>query len=82
MHCDLLSPAEKGTFITVARLLWGFRNERALDREENGIPVDIFDYTKGLNMRPNPFKCRITLRTSEIQATIEREGRQALQGLS
>lgn len=33
-------------------------------------------------MRPNPFECRITPRSSEIQATIEREGMQALQDLA
>ena len=33
-------------------------------------------------MRPNPFQCRITPRSQEIRAAIEREGRQALQDLS
>jgi hypothetical protein len=33
-------------------------------------------------MRPNPFKCRITPRTPEIRATIDREGEEALQRLS
>lgn len=36
----------------------------------------------GLNMRPNEFKCRITPRSDEIRATIEREGAQALQDLA
>lgn len=36
----------------------------------------------GLNMRPNEFKCRITPRSDEIRATIEREGTQALQDLA
>lgn len=36
----------------------------------------------GLNMRPNPFDCRITPRSPEIRAAIDREGRQALQDLS
>jgi hypothetical protein len=36
----------------------------------------------GLNIRPNPFKCRITPRNEEIKATIEREGREALDNLS
>ena len=39
-------------------------------------------YSNGLNMRPNPFECRISSRNTEIHATIEREGRQALQDLS
>jgi len=33
-------------------------------------------------MRPNPFKCRITPRTPEIAATVDREGEEALQRLS
>jgi hypothetical protein len=33
-------------------------------------------------MRPEPFECRITPRSLEIQETVEREGRQALEELS
>jgi hypothetical protein len=33
-------------------------------------------------MRPSPFKCRITSRSAEIRAAIEREGKQALQDLA
>jgi hypothetical protein len=36
----------------------------------------------GLNMRPNPFQCRITPRTPEIRATVDREGEEALQRLA
>ncbi|KAJ5646617.1 hypothetical protein N7490_002989 [Penicillium lividum] len=39
-------------------------------------------FSNGLNMRPNPFKCQITPRSSEISATMEREGQQALENLS
>jgi len=35
-----------------------------------------------LNIRPNLFKCRITLRNEEIKAIIEREGKEALDNLS
>ena len=37
--------AEQGTFISVARLLWGFEIRKALDGEGSEIEVDIFDYT-------------------------------------
>ena len=37
--------AEQGTLITVARLLWAFRIEKALDDAGVEIPVDIFAYT-------------------------------------
>ncbi|KAL4937875.1 hypothetical protein BDV06DRAFT_232277 [Aspergillus oleicola] len=80
--CSGQGLAEQGTLITIARLLWGFRIEKALDERGNEIPVDIFDYTNGLNMRPNPFECRITPRSEEIRKTIEREGLQALSDLA
>ncbi|KAE8358143.1 cytochrome P450 [Aspergillus caelatus] len=80
--CSGQGLAEQGTFITIARLLWGFDIRKALDQHGNEIPVDIFDYTNGLNMRPNPFECQITPRNQEIRSTIRREGLQALQDLS
>lgn len=43
--CSGQGLAEQGTFITVARLLWGFRIQKALDEQGKEIPVDIFDYT-------------------------------------
>lgn len=43
--CSGQGLAEQGTFITIARLLWGFKIEKARDEKGNEIPVDIFDYT-------------------------------------
>ncbi|TFK51547.1 putative cytochrome P450 [Heliocybe sulcata] len=80
--CSGQGLAEQGTFITIARLLWGFRIEKALDEQGREVPVDIFAYTNGLNMRPQPFKCRITPRNEAIRDTIEQEGRQALEDLA
>ncbi|KAJ9610229.1 hypothetical protein H2200_005006 [Cladophialophora chaetospira] len=80
--CSGQGLAEQGTFLTVARLLWGFNIQKALDANGKEIPVDIFAYTNGLNMRPQVFECRITPRTSEIKETIEREGKQALAELA
>lgn len=37
--------AEQGTFISIARLLWAFNIQKAIDEEGKEIPVDIFDYT-------------------------------------
>ncbi|MCJ1318521.1 hypothetical protein MMC15_003851 [Xylographa vitiligo] len=73
--------AEQGTFISVARLLWGFDIRKAVDTEGREVKIDIFDYTNGFNMRPNPFECQIKPRSEEIRRTIEREGRQALKEL-
>lgn len=43
--CSGQGLAEQGTFITVARLLWGFKIRKALDKQGQEIPVDIFNYT-------------------------------------
>jgi hypothetical protein len=37
--------AEQGTFISVARLLWAFNIQKAIDEAGKEIPVDIFSYT-------------------------------------
>jgi cytochrome P450 len=43
--CSGVGLAEQGTFVTIARLLWGFKIQKALDGAGKEIPVDIFDYT-------------------------------------
>ncbi|KAK5138478.1 hypothetical protein LTR08_000064 [Meristemomyces frigidus] len=80
--CSGQGLAEQGTFITIARLLWAFNIHKALDRQGKEIPVDIYAYTDGLNMRPQPFPCRFTPRSDDIRQAIEREGRHALEDLS
>ncbi|KAI0195410.1 cytochrome P450 [Astrocystis sublimbata] len=79
--CTGQALAEQGTWITVARILWGFTIQRKRGADGKLIEVDIFNYTNGLNMRPLPFECNIMPRSQEIQKTIEREGAQALEEL-
>lgn len=43
--CSGQGLAEQGTFITVARLLWAYNIQKALDTGGREIPVDIFNYT-------------------------------------
>jgi hypothetical protein len=43
--CSGQGLAEQGTFLTVARILWGFNIQKALDRNGKEVPVDIFAYT-------------------------------------
>jgi len=52
-------------------------------KDANGkeIDIDIFNYTNGLNWRPQPFECIITPRNERIKETILREGQQALSEL-
>lgn len=79
--CSGQALAEQGTWVTIARLLWGFRIQKKRRPDGGFFEVDIFNYTNGLNMRPRPFECSINPRTEEIRQTIIREGRQALQDL-
>jgi hypothetical protein len=80
--CSGQALAEQGTQISIARLLWGFHFLKAKDANGKDIDIDIFDYTNGLNWRPQPFKCVIKPRNQEIVKTIRREGEQALQDLA
>ncbi|ORY09996.1 cytochrome P450 [Clohesyomyces aquaticus] len=80
--CSGQALAEQGTWLTIARLVWGFRVGPAFDASGKPIPVDIFDYTNGLNMRPQPFKVTFTPRSEAIRETIIREGKQALSDLA
>jgi cytochrome P450 len=43
--CSGQALAEQGTWLTIARLLWGFKLGPALDKQGKPKPVDIFDYT-------------------------------------
>ncbi len=76
--CSGQALAEQGVWITVTRLLWAFTIRKARDASGNEIPVDIFAFTNGLNMRPQPFRCDIVPRTEQIRQTIVSEGSQAL----
>lgn len=77
--CSGQALAEQGTWVTVARLLWGFDIRKGKDpKTGEEVDVDIFAYTNGLNMRPVPFKCEILPRSAEIKEAIVREGEEAL----
>ncbi len=43
--CVGMALAEQGTWISIARMLWGFKFSKALDVSGKEMPVDIFDYT-------------------------------------
>jgi len=76
--CSGQALAEQGTTITIARLLWGFDYLKCKGPDGKPIDIDIFDYTNGLNWRPQPFKCIIRPRNETIAATVKREGAEAL----
>ena len=81
--CSGQALAEQGTWITIARLLWGFNIRRIKDRVTGKeLDLDIFAFTNGLNMRPQPFNCEITPRSETIKEVIVKEGQDALRDLS
>lgn len=43
--CSGQALAEQGTWVTVARLLWGFHIQKKRRPDGSVVPVDIFDYT-------------------------------------
>ncbi|KAI1336251.1 cytochrome P450 [Xylariaceae sp. FL0016] len=79
--CSGQALAEQGVWITVARLLWGFNIQKKTRADGSIVDVDIFNYTNGLNMRPQPFECSITPRSEQHRQTMEMEGERALQDL-
>jgi hypothetical protein len=76
--CSGQALAEQGTQITVARLLWGFNFNKCKDANGKPIDIDTFDYTNGLNWRPQPFDCVITPRSQQHVDVMKSEGDQAL----
>jgi cytochrome P450 len=81
--CSGQALAEQGTWVSVARLLWAFDIRKKRDpKTGKEIDLDIFAFTNGLNIRPQPFECDIIPRTEEIKETIIREGEEALRELS
>ncbi|KAF4910983.1 Cytochrome P450 monooxygenase yanC [Colletotrichum fructicola] len=58
--CPGMHLAENSLFVTLAKVLWAFKIEPALDPSGNQIPVDLSDdaYEPGVNTLPKPFKAR------------------------
>ncbi|KAL1843232.1 hypothetical protein VTJ49DRAFT_2563 [Mycothermus thermophilus] len=59
--------------INIARILWGFNVQPALDEKGRKIDVDIFAFSDGFNSSPLPFECSITPRSEMHALVIERE---------
>ena len=74
--------AEQGLFITISRILWGFKISHAIDQKTGKeILVDIDAYTDGFNSKPLPFKCRLEPRRPKYVDIMEREYGDALEAL-
>ncbi|KZT43047.1 cytochrome P450 [Sistotremastrum suecicum HHB10207 ss-3] len=77
--------AERSLFLTASRLLWGFRFSNSTDPKTGDIirPDASMEtgYTSGFNCRPHPFQCDIMVRNEDIRRTIEKEAKDAAEGL-
>ena len=63
--------ARNSLTINIARLLWGFDFNHALDENGRPILVDEMAFTQGFNSRPMPFQAKITPRSPDKLKIIE-----------
>ncbi|KIV77051.1 hypothetical protein PV11_08887 [Exophiala sideris] len=72
--CPGADLASANLFIALARMLWCFDIKPI-----KGQVYDTYDYTDGFNIRPNPYKCEITIRSSRHEEVL-RHGYEDAQG--
>ncbi|KAF1347714.1 cytochrome P450 [Delphinella strobiligena] len=66
--CPGANLAENSLFAALSRLIWTFEVGPV-----EGVVYDTFDYTEGFNIRPKPFRARITVRSEERREVLMRE---------
>lgn len=54
--CPGFHVAERGLFIALSRMLWGFNMERGRDANGDVLPIDHDAVTDGFIVRPKPFE--------------------------
>ena len=79
--CPGMHIAERSLFLGIARMLWTFNFEPALDAQGNEIIPDIELLEDGTATKPVAFKARITPRSQERKETVRREWAEARNGL-
>ncbi|KAK2012068.1 cytochrome P450 [Colletotrichum eremochloae] len=70
--CQGTHIADRSLFLGIARLLWAFRFERAIDSRGAEVVPDAYNLTDGALVQPRPFPARITTR-SEAHARVVRK---------
>lgn len=70
--CPGADLASANLFIALARMLWCFDIKPA-----KGVAYDIYDYTDGFNVRPNSFKCDITIRSQHHEEVLRAEAQRS-----
>ncbi|THH20767.1 hypothetical protein EUX98_g8515 [Antrodiella citrinella] len=73
--------ARNSLFISIARLLWAFHIQPAVNKEGKEILPDPWNYTNGFNSFPVSFDCKFEPRNEEVVRVIEREGDTAMEQL-
>lgn len=71
--CVGMHLALNSVFINVARILWAFDIQPAVDADGKAIIPDRWNYTNGFNSRPVSFQCIIKPRNQKVVECIERE---------
>ncbi|KIW70893.1 hypothetical protein PV04_03126 [Phialophora macrospora] len=70
--CPGADLASNNLFIAIAHLLWCFDI-----RPAKGVVYDTYNYTEGFNIRPQPYRCEITIRSDKHKQVLQREFLQA-----
>ena len=79
--CQGMHVAERSLFLAIARLLWGFNIEPALDLDGTKIMPDPDKYTQGFVIQPEPYLARITPRSETKADLIARKWSEAQEKL-
>jgi cytochrome P450 len=66
--CPGADLASSNLFIALARMLWCFDIGPV-----KGVVYDTYDYTDGFNIRPNPFRCEISVRSEQHEKVLNAE---------
>ncbi|KAK0223130.1 cytochrome P450 [Armillaria fumosa] len=71
--CPGIHLANNSLMLNTMNLIWAFQFSRAEDSVTNAtLPIDIFNYEKGILTAPRPFPCRITPRSEGKAKLIKR----------
>jgi hypothetical protein len=65
--------ADRSLFLAMARLLWAFNFQRAVDEDGNEIIPDMTDLVGGLFVQPRAFKANIRPRNASKAERVRKE---------
>ncbi|KAF9463397.1 cytochrome P450 [Collybia nuda] len=74
--CAGMNLANQSLFINIARILWALNIDQATDAHGNKIVPSRDDCVdEGLVVKPTPFACKITVRSSDVVMVLEHSNR-------